>query len=526
MKKTNCLLAFILFHIINTFGQSPISTKFSDSPKYLWAKCAGGTDEDIANSVITDLNGNVIIAGTFQSPTITFDTITLINSSQNNIFLAKYNASGNVLWAKNAGGTNWYHEAGVSTDKIGNIFITGTLLIAKYDPLGNILWTKDVGGEGQSVAADSNNNVVVAGYITLGAYNSDIFINKYDPSGNILWTKNIGGTGRKWANGISLDKDGNIVVAGGYTKTVTIGSTTLTNSTPGGFYSDIVVLKFDSLGNFIWAKTSTGSDGSDEATSVATDSNGNVIVTGSFSCSYLNFGTATFLANINEDDVFIVKYDPNGNELWAKCAGGRYQDYGQSISCDASGNAVIAGYFKSESIIFETDTLTNKGTPTGDIFIAKYNSDGNFVWAKSAGGSQEDRANSVFVDANGNIIIAGQFGSSPATFGTNILDHIHGSGTSDVFIAKLDFKGGLDVSFDHSDWAIYPNPSNGIFHIANRTSNVSNLEIYNVLGEKIYSLELNSNNVEIDFNKMPKGLYFITLTADNQRTIQKLVINH
>src|ERR1043166_8324856 len=84
--------------------------------------------------------------------------------------------------------------------------------------------------------------------------------------------------------------------------------------------------------------------------------------------------------------------------LWAKSAGGNYDDYGYSIIADASGNIIVTGSFRSPFIIFGTDTLTNAGSL--NIFIVKYDGSGNVLWAKSAGGTLDDWGNSVTADAN------------------------------------------------------------------------------------------------------------------------------
>src|SRR5690606_8330373 len=110
---------------------------------------------------------------------------------------------------------------------------------------------------------------------------------------------------------------------------------------------------------------------------ISTDANGNVLVTGFFGSPSITFGSTTLTnaSSTGKDELFIVKYDPNGNVLWAKSAGGINGDWGNSISTDANGNVLLTGYFSSSSITFGSTTLTNAGSY--DIFIAKYDSSGN-----------------------------------------------------------------------------------------------------------------------------------------------------
>ena len=169
-----------------------------------------------------------------------------------------------------------------------------------------------------------------------------------------------------------------------------------------------------------WCYTkSAGGTNTDYANSVIVDANGNTYVVGYFSSSSITFGTTT-LTNSGSADMFIVKYDASGNMLWAKSAGGTSNDYAQSIAVDANGNTYVAGYFNSSSITFGSNTLTNAAGDY-DMFVVKYDASGNVLWAKSAGGTSDDQANSITVDANGNIYVAGSFKSASITFGATTL---------------------------------------------------------------------------------------------------------
>ncbi|MBI3502643.1 MAG: SBBP repeat-containing protein, partial [Bacteroidetes bacterium] len=112
---------------------------------------------------------------------------------------------------------------------------------------------------------------------------------------------------------------------------------------------------------YLWAQHAGGTS-YDEGRSIATDANGNVLVTGIFQSSTITFGTTTLTnANAGYPDIFIVKYDASGNVLWAKSAGGTSADYGYGIAADANGNVLVTGYFLSPAITFGTTTLTNAG---------------------------------------------------------------------------------------------------------------------------------------------------------------------
>ncbi len=242
MKKL--LLVILLFNSVRLFAQTP---------DWIWANSAGGNGVDEGNSVATDATGNMIATGYFKSDSITFGTTVLINSDSSSLtqdfFIVKYDSSGNVLWAKSAGGGNDDKGKGVAIDLSGNIIVTGSF----------------------------RSDTITFSYLLANAGNENIFIVKYDPSGNILWSKSAGGTGfYDAANSITTDGDGNIIIAGDFgSNSIPFGTTYLYNfGAINGF-----VVKYDSLGNVLWAK-SVGGSGEETISSVTTDPTGNIIIAG------------------------------------------------------------------------------------------------------------------------------------------------------------------------------------------------------------------------------------------------------
>ncbi|MEO8150375.1 MAG: SBBP repeat-containing protein [Bacteroidia bacterium] len=440
----------------------------AQAPAWLWAKSAGGTDNDEGHAITTDAAGNVLVTGYYSSATITFGATTLTNAGGSDVYVVKYDAAGNVLWAKSGGGASTDNSKGIATDTSGNVLIIGTfggtsatfgtitltnttalasdVFIVKYDASGNVLWAKSAGGTnsdyGTGIATDASGNVVATGYfqsasITFGATTltnagaQDIFVVKYDASGNLLWAKAQGGTSYDNGNSITTDTSGNVLVTGWFqSASVTFGTVTLTNTTSGS--NDIFIVKYDALGNVLWAK-SAGGTLVDNPTGITTDAGANVLLTGYFQSGSITFGTIT-LNNIGSQDIFVVKYDAAGNEQWAKVKGGSGSDYGYAISADASGNALVTGYFDSPSITFGTTVLTNAGVK--DVFVAKFDAAGNVLGAASAGGTGNDEGLGISTDASGNVLVTGRFSSPSIAFGTTTLTN---AGIYDVFVSKLTF---------------------------------------------------------------------------------------
>jgi hypothetical protein len=299
-------------------------------------------------------------------------------------------------------------------------------------------WANSISGDaiGYSISNDAAGNSYVTGAFTgptlfgsiqlTSDIDNDIFIAKFDPNGNCIWAKQAGGPHEDCGKCIKTDASGNSYITGFFTGPATFGLIPL-----AGFADfDIFVAKYDSSGNCIWASQAGGA-GDDIGSGISIDASGNTYVTGTFSGS-ANFGSFQLIST-GSSDIFIAKYDPNGNCLWADHAGGTLQNFSNSISIDANGNSYITGTFYINAL-FGSLQLTSLGR--NDLFIAKYDILGNLIWVKQAGGvATEGRG--ISVDSSGNIYVTGYFIDS-TIFG-NIKLISFGSG--DAFIAKYDSSG-------------------------------------------------------------------------------------
>jgi len=321
--------------------------KYDFNGTVLWASSIGGAEDDIGQSVCTDANNNAYLTGSFSNDTITIGVTSLSNAGSSDIFIAKYDAAGNVLWAKSAGGIYGEGIKSVSTDSSGNVYVTGNF----------------------------NSDTLTFGLTTLvNAGNNDIFISKYTSNGTLLWAKSAGGNNYDSGQSISNDANGNVYVTGWFgSNTITFETATLINS--GG--DDIFIVKYSSNGTLLWAK-SAGGITIDRATSISSDKSGTIYITGYFDSPTIIFD-ATTLSNAGAYDILILKYDANGEVLSARSPGGVYHDVGYGIFTDASKNIYLTGYFQSPTITFGTNTLTNSFVGYNSIFIVKYAATGTGV---------------------------------------------------------------------------------------------------------------------------------------------------
>ena len=530
----------------------------AQSPSWLWAKKAGGASNDVGKSVSADVNGNVYVTGYYNSPTITFGASTFTNGGSfiEDVFIAKYDALGNVLWAKSAGGTGTDQGTSINTDASGNVYVTGyfqstsitfgattlttvpfssNMFVLKYDGSGNLIWAKCASGanniRGRSINSDASGNVYVTGdygssTVTIGSTTLsssgilDVFTVKYDALGNVLWAKSAGGTNNDYSMGISTDASSNVFVTGYFfSSAMTCSTTVLTNANGGS--CDVFAIKYDALGNFIWAKRAGGL-GSDFGNGISADAAGNSYLTGKFDSPTLALGTTT-LTNAGNTDFFLYKYDPSGNIVWARGIAGTGYEVGNSVATPTNGNVYIAGQFTSNTITCGTTTLTNAIAGTDDIFVLKYDVSGNALWAKSVGASGNQIGYGVSPDINGNVFVTGSIGSNPVSFGPTTLTS---AGMDDIFVAKLDnvITGITNENYSITEFNIYPNPSNGLLEIVINENAISFLKITNTLGQIVFYQELISQKETINLQSLESGVYNLSLTSEDKIIVNKKLI--
>ena len=423
---------------------------------------AGGNGNDLGNALCVDESGNIYITGEFNSsPAIFGSDISLTTFGNVDFYIAKYNSAGNIIWAKQGGsgltdrgfgvvadGSNIYcagHFYGKSKFDSITVTATGNLdsFLAKYDTSGNIQWLKQGRSTSQvsinGISLDSSKNIVAIGYFgsksdttvnfnnvkLISSGNRDIFLVKYNDSGNVLWAKSAGGVGLSdEGESLSIDNADNIYIAGEFKDSASFDNIKVYSN--GGI--DAFIAKYNSDGDVIWVKHG-GGKGSDYAKSIAFVDEDNLYVTGYFDSS-ATFSGIDITGN-DFSDIFIAKYNSNGDLQWIREAASPHVDYGSGITANSSG-CFVTGKFMG-TITFGTIDLTSING-SEDIFIAKYDPSGNIQFVKQMGGSGKDYGNAITLDKSDNIYITGFF-ESTANFDDSFLVS---NGGEDIFIAKLD----------------------------------------------------------------------------------------
>ena len=328
-----------------------------------------------------------------------------------------------LKWAKKMGGNIGENSRSIAVDALGNVYTTGNFQgTVDFDP--------------------------GPGTFNLNTYGFSIFISKLDSSGNFIWAKRIGLTGTNTSKSITLDAFGNVYITGWFEGTVDfdpgIGTYYMT---PNGL-ADIYISKFDSAGNFIWAKQMGGANYAN-GLSIALDLLGNIYTMGCFNgTSDFDPGVGIYnLTPVGNYDIFISKLDSSGNFIWAKSMGGINYDEGCSFVIDGSGNVYTTGRFEGTADFDPGPgiyNLTSFSTLFTDIFISKLDSLGNFVWAKQMGGTDYDIGYSIALDALGNVYTTGSFeGTADFNPGVDTVNLTSTSAGYNTFITKLDSAGNF-----------------------------------------------------------------------------------
>lgn len=397
------------------------NTGWTSTQTWTWAQQAdtsAAASTATATAVATDATGNTYVAGTY-SGVVRIGVYTLTGSQgYTDVFLAKYDSAGTVVWAVAAGGMSC-GAGGLATD--GNeVFVTGHCVYG----------------------ANFNGHPLAAS----ATYQGSFFLAAADAgTGQFSRLLTNGGNGSMYGQALTLDPAGKLLVAGSFTKTASVLGTTLTGLSDEG---DAFVFKLDkTFDQLAWAR-SGGGEYNDNAYAVAADAAGNVFIAGDIFANVAQ-GTATFgsftltVPSFGSGDPFIAKLDSNGEWQWARSIQARSFDEARALTVDSNGNVYVAGRFAS-SATFGSISLSAPALNSYAVFIAKLDGSGNFLWAQQAGStdsatlSGHASAYGLTMRSNGNPVVSGYYTAETA-FGSSTLTSLN---MGDIFVAELDAANG------------------------------------------------------------------------------------
>lgn len=515
-------------------------------------KKGGGASSDYGYGMAIDNSGNVYTAGCYKLAS-TFDNINVTSAGDFDIFIAKYSPAGNLLWFKTAGGDSKDEANKVFIGEDGNIYVGGTfsttshfdgitltsagveqgedIFLAKLNPNGDYQWVKQYGGTSQDFILDMgmiNNDVFITGQyygtfaapggISLPANGNSTgkFVMRVGADGTPVWAKNTGG-----APYISLGTD-KFFMAGIFGGTYNFDGTVLTSNGP----ADLFLGAYDLNGSQLWVKQFGGS-GSENMRSLSYDKITNSIYWAGCYQNSMTMGSSN-LTSTGQYDIFVSKFDINGNNLWAKSAGGTNYDFANASVVDAQGNFYISGYCM-ETAAFGNINVVSAGQ--GDIYLAKYNTNGEIQWVKIGGSSAQDVGMCLKIDNTNNIYLTGFF-SGAASFG-NVA--ISSNGVADFILLKI-----ADVTAIHSPRETvnnfrleqnYPNPFNPSTKISFTIEKPGyvKLSVSDISGKEVAELvnsSMNTGSYEVNFNaeNLSGGVYFYRLETAAGVDTKKMIL--
>jgi hypothetical protein len=496
MYMTQTLRITILLMSISLWAsaQNPIN--------WQWTFAAGSVGQDNVTDMVVDQAGNSIIVGKFGGPfTIaTNPPTTLQPHGIYDMYIAKFNSSGNVLWVKTPYAPAQDFATAVDIDKQGNIYMladfydslvydsnaTGlqvfqsnsglsNIYLAKYSPNGNLVWAKNIGGssidQSSDLKVDTSGNVFVTGSFYGTSYfnkpvsnadtlksrgQGDIFIAKYKSDGSFVWVKQIGSNSFENSSSITTTESGKVIMAGMYYDSTDFNpSPTDSVYLPDNqFGANLFILKMDENGNYTWVNGIT-SDGFKSVGEIVVDKADNCYITGRFNDVTdfdSQFSHYSLTALQGNSSIYFGKYNATGALAWMKRVEHGYQggqDQGLGIALDSKNDIYISGQFWGQGIDFNTsltDTflLGSNASNNYDAYLCKYSNTGAFKWAYNFGDSQEDQGNRVCIDATGSIYFATTvaFGSSggPIDFDIDPINAFYyqpSGGYGDVAVTKF-----------------------------------------------------------------------------------------
>lgn len=461
MKKNVCLVLLILAVWLSCVAQAP---------NCAWANQVSSAGQEYGRSVCSDADGNVFTFGTF-TETVVLNDFTLTSAGEEDLFVAKYDSDGALIWAVSAGGALEDEASSIVADSNGNVVITGNfedectigsttltsaggtdIYVAKLDSDGAWLWAESAGGGANDTSTDIGIDAYNSTYVTgsfyggasfgnhsvVSAGGKDVYVAKIVSSGSWDWATQGGGAGTDVAHGISnMDTMGRISVIGHFKGTSVFGDSTLVSI--GG--DDIFIAQINYNGDWQWAVQAGGTfvpfvGGSDRGFGVTVDNENNIYATGYF-IDEASFGPFTLTYTGPHVEIqcgYVTKLSGEGVWQWAVMAAPKVQLY--KVCADNSGACFVSGCFNAIDplypLVIGDETFISEGM---DILVASVNNIGEWQWAKQFGSPYFQKSEDICLDSDSNVIFTGNFIDAPLlNFG---LHSVSNQGGTDCFTVKL-----------------------------------------------------------------------------------------
>lgn len=448
-------------------------------PALVYSTYLGGSGGDSPTGIAVDSSGNAYVSG--QTNSLNFPGALGNGKFQN--FVVKLNAAGTaVLYSTYISGSGTELATAIAVDSTGSAYVTGytnstdfptrsplqsanaggyDAFVAKLDATGNLVYSTYLGGgkddTANAIALDSSGNIYLAGQTnstnfpgvtssspqrSLVGNFSNAFVAKLNAAGSsISYSTYLGGNGGDYAKGIAVDSSGNAYVVGTTASTNFPVTPNPLQSAFGGGSNDAFVSMLNAAGTALVYSTYLGGNDNDFGNAIAVDFSGNVYVTGYTASTNFPGVTSSSIQPVNGGNYtgIVAKLNASGTALvYSTYLGGNALDVGNGIAVDSSGNAYVTGTTRSTNFVGVTAASIQPVNGGGaDAFVSELNAGGTaLVFSTYLGGSGNDSGNGVALDSTGNIYVTGDTASTNFPVTANPLQSTYG-GSNDAFIAKL-----------------------------------------------------------------------------------------
>lgn len=573
-QKTKIVIAAIYIFIICS---ALILNAQSVNQIYLGKTLSNRHYEVRCMSMVVDAAGNQYATGYFRG-TFDFDPgsgIFNMTAGNDDIFICKLGARGNLEWVKKFGGSaSMERGMAVALDNSGMVYVTGYsasdtdfdpgngvvylpktgmsgMFISKLDNHGNLIWVKPSGG--LSIAIDASDCIYMTGcfngradfdpgndqYI-LNAVMGSSFVSKLDSDGNFLWAKQMGDLDAVGLS-VTLDENANVYSTGsfGWTADFDPGDGV---SNLEAMWESTYISKLDSSGKFIWAKQLACSG--DFPYSIVVDSFQHVYVSGTFQdAGDFDPGTGIYSMIVEggdrDQDVFITKLDDNGNFVWSRQIGGTRLESAATLAIDKQAYLYISGFFSDTTNfspgVSDFKLIANNNESVAEelrMYTCKFDSEGNFIWAVKMNNDTGQFFASVQLDNSGNVVATvadDTIREAVALPQWNDMESI-----SKPFYSLSDDKATVfpetSAEFrigEQPELSVFPNPTKGEIHIGLQKSyDHISVKVSDILGQ-LFNTHYFNKKSQISFNMDgPPGLYVVEIFSMEEKLTTISVIKN
>ena len=353
--------------------------KLGPDGKLAWAQTFGAAREDSANAIAVK-GDKIVVAGTFLDE-LEVGTFTKKSAGSDDIFIAAFDKDGNAEWLWTAGG--------IDSDGVNAIAATPDGWVIG----GSFTDSLDITAGAKNVSMKSKGR-------------TDAILIKLAAGGDTEWVRQFGGRYDDAIMHLAVDANSNIYVQGLFKDIANWGGEDL--KAGGGSDNDVVLAKYDVNGDHVWSQR-FGNAFNEVAGGVAVDPAGNVTMAGSFeNKGSISFGDKDDHVSLGEADIFVARFGGDGKLQWAKTFGGDRIDVGYDVAVDASGNALVTGWFEGTVDFNRGSTVSSKNL-NKDVFVLKLNAKGDTVWLQTFGDKDHDQGRAIAVDDKGNAYLTGLY---------------------------------------------------------------------------------------------------------------------